>query len=53
MTIVLIAFALLMALVCLGHAIRKGATKFDLVASLIFSVIFFLIGIFVWIGGIV
>jgi len=53
MTYVIIAFAILMALICMGHGMRKGAAKFDLVASLVFSVIFFLTGIFVWIGGIV
>lgn len=51
MTVTLVSFALLMSILCLGHAIRKGSTKFELVASLIFSVIFFVIGIFISIGG--
>jgi len=51
MTYVLISFALLMALICLGNSMRKEATKFDLIASMVFSVVFFVLAILILKGG--
>ena len=38
---------ILMALICLG---RKETTKFDLIASMVFSVVFFVLAILILIG---
>lgn len=51
MSYVLISFALLMALIWVGNGMRKEATKFDLIASAVFSVVFFVLAILIWIGG--
>lgn len=51
MSYVLISFALLMALIWVGNGMRKEATKFDLIASTMFSVVFFVLAILIWIGG--
>lgn len=51
MTYILMLFALLMALICLGNGMRKEATKFDLIASMVFSVVFFVSAILILIGG--
>jgi hypothetical protein len=51
MTYILILFALLMALICLGNGMRKEATKFDLIANMVFSVVFFVSAILILIGG--
>ena len=51
MTYILISFALLMALIWVGNGMRKEATKFDLIASMVFSVVFFVLAILVLIGG--
>ena len=51
MTYILILFALLISLICLGNGIRKEATKFDFIASMVFSVVFFVLAILILIGG--
>lgn len=51
MTYILILFALLIALICLGNGIRKEATKFDFITSMVFSVVFFVLAILILIGG--
>jgi len=51
MTYILISFALLISLICLGNGMRKGATKFDLIANMVFSVVFFVLAILILIGG--
>ena len=50
MTIALIIFALLMSLVSLGHGIRKGAARFEFITSMVFSVVFFILAVFIWRG---
>lgn len=49
MTYILISFALLISLICLGNGMRKEATKFDLIASMVFSIVFFVLAILI--GG--
>ena len=51
MTYILISFALLISLICLGNGMRKGATRFDLIASMVFSVVFFVLAVLILIGG--
>lgn len=51
MTYILISFALLMSLICLGNGLKKEATKFNLIASMVFSVVFFMLAILILIGG--
>lgn len=51
MTYILMVFTLLMALICLGNGMRKDATKFDLIVSMAFSVVFFVSAILILIGG--
>lgn len=46
----LIIIALLMSLVSLGHGIRKGATRFELITDMVFSVLFFILAVFIWRG---
>lgn len=50
MTIALVIFALLMSLVSLGHGIRKGATRFEFITGMVFSVVFFILAVFIWQG---
>jgi hypothetical protein len=50
MTIALIIFALLMSLVSLGHGIRKGAARFELITGMVFSVVFFILAVCIWQG---
>ena len=52
MTIALIIFALLMSLVSIGHGIRKGAARFELITGMVFSVVFFILAVFIWIRAI-
>ena len=52
MTIALIIFALLMSLVSLGHGIRKGAARFEFITGMVFSFVFFILAVFIWIGAI-
>ena len=51
MTYILILFALLMSLICLVNGMKKEATKFDLIASMMFSIVFFVSAILILIGG--
>ena len=52
MTIVLIIFALLMSLLGLGHGVSKGAARFELITGMVFSVVLFILAVFIWIRAI-
>lgn len=50
MNIVLIIFAMLMSLVSLGQSVRKGAVRFEVITGMVFSVVFFILAVFIWRG---
>lgn len=47
----LVIFSLLMSMVSMGRGINRGSNKFEYITGMIFSVIFFLLAVFIWLGG--